>query len=154
MKKDKIAVTQEGYDKLVAELKELREVKRPAILVELQKAREMGDLSENGAYTSAKESLRFLDRRLIWIEMKLRDVQIVERDADLGTVSLGDTVVIEKEGKKTTYQIVGDLEADIANGKLSTNSPIGKAVFGKKLGESVVVQIPAGDVTYKIVAIS
>lgn len=154
MRTKKIDITQEGYDKLMTELKELREVKRPAILIQLQKAREMGDLSENGAYTSAKEALRFLDRRLVWIELQLRNVQIVERDTDLGVISLGDTVILEKDGKRTTYQIVGDLEADIANGKLSTNSPIGKAVFGKKLNDVVVVQIPAGDATYKIVAIS
>jgi len=154
MKPQKFVITQEGFDKLTQELKELREVKKPAVLERLQKAREMGDLKENSEYHSAKESLRFIESRMIWIEIRVRNADVVAKDANHSIISLGDSVVLEQNGNTVDYQIVGELEADIANKKLSTNSPIGKAVFGKKVGDVVTVQIPAGDVTYKIIKIS
>src|SRR3989344_1697622 len=154
MKPQKFVITQEGFDKLTQELKELREVKKPAVLERLQKAREMGDLKENSEYHSAKESLRFIESRMIWIEIRVRNADVVAKDENHSIISLGDSVVLEQNGNSVDYQIVGELEADIANKKLSTNSPIGKAVFGKKVGDVVTVQIPAGDVTYKIIKIS
>lgn len=154
MKQKKFQVTSEGFDKLNNELKELREVKRPLAVTRLQKAREMGDLSENSEYTSAKEALRFIDNRIVWIELRLRNAEVVEKDSNNSVVSLGDSVVLEKNGTKLEYQIVGELEADIANKKLSTNSPIGRAVLGKGKGDEVRVNTPAGEVKYKILSIS
>ncbi|OGK47054.1 transcription elongation factor GreA [Candidatus Roizmanbacteria bacterium RIFCSPLOWO2_01_FULL_39_19] len=154
MKAKKFKVTQEGFDKLNSEFKELREVKRPVVVARLQKAREMGDLSENSEYTSAKESLRFIDSRIVWIELRLRNAEVVAKDANNNFVSLGDSVILERDGQKLEYQIVGELEADIENKKLSTNSPIGKAVLGKGKGDEVQVATPSGNVVYKIINIS
>ncbi len=154
MRAAKINITQEGFDKLTEELAELRDGKRPAAVARLQKAREMGDLRENSEYHAAKESLRFIDNRIVWIELRLRRAEVVAKQENDGSVSLGSTVVIQKDDVKMEYQIVGELEADIANKKLSTNSPIGMAVFGKKIGDSVDVITPAGTVVYKIVSVS
>ena len=94
MKPQKFVITQEGFDKLTQELKELREVKKPAVLERLQKAREMGDLKENSEYHSAKESLRFIESRMIWIEIRVRNADVVAKDANHSIISLGDSVVL------------------------------------------------------------
>src|SRR3989338_3617787 len=104
MKTRTFKITQEGLDRFVAELKELCTVKRPIIIARLQKAREMGDLSENSEYTSAKEAQRTIDSRIIWLEIRTRNAEIVEKSENNDIVSLGSTVTLEKDGEKIIHK--------------------------------------------------
>lgn len=151
---DSYVVTQEGYDNLRSEIDMLKAQKRPIAVERLKKAREMGDLSENSEYSSAREDLTMLDGRIAEIEEMLNRAEIVDHVSNNNVVELGETVLIEIDGKRDTYQIVGELEADISAKKLSNTSPIGKALLGKKKGDSVEVKIPAGSATYKILEIT
>ncbi len=147
-----IQITKEGYYNLKKELKELIEVKKPKAVVRLQKARAMGDLSENSEYSAAKEELAFVEGRIQEIETILKTSQIVENQQK-GIVNVGVKVTVENKGKKEEFHIVGEFEADPSLKKLSHKSPIGKALIGKKVGDWVEVEIPAGRIKYKIVDI-
>lgn len=151
-KQRKISFTEEGYQKLKKEQKSLIE-KRKDVIKTLRKAREMGDLSENGLYKAAKFELGNTDRRLRYIDKLLHQATIVSyKKSD--SVVIGSTVSIEENGMQHTYKIVGDFEADPLQNKISQRSPIGKALFGKKVGESITLSVPAGEVKYKIVDVS
>ncbi len=149
----KIQLTKEGFEKLQNELQELRDKKRPAAVERLQKARAMGDLSENSEYTAAKEDLALVEERIQELESILKDVEVTENHAQHDGIEIGDTVVVEHNGQQEEYSIVGEFEADPMNKKLSHTSPIGKALLGKTVGETVEVIIPAGKTTYKILSI-
>lgn len=146
-------LTQEGFDKLQAELKELKGVKSPAAVARLGSARAMGDLSENSEYVAAKDDLAFIHGRITEIEEILKNVEVVQNHSHSKTVTLGSTVVIESGGSSQTFQIVGEFEADPINKKISPTSPIGNALMNKKVGENVEVTAPAGKVVYKIIDI-
>ncbi len=146
-------ITKEGLEKLQLELKKLREVDRPKAVERLSTARSMGDLSENSEYTAAKEELGFLDSRLVEIEEKLRNVKVITSNGKHDSVGIGNSVTVRIDNQEQTYTLVGDLEADINEGKISEKSPIGRALMGKRTGESVTVEVPAGSVEYKIVEI-
>lgn len=150
---DSYQVTQEGFDTLQAELNTLKNEKRPVTVSRLKRAREMGDLSENSEYSAAREDLSMLDGRINEIEEMIRRAKIVDRNGRNDVVELGEKVVVDHDGKKLTFQIVGELEADIAANKLSNTSPIGSSLLGKKKGDSVEIEIPAGKAVYKIVEI-
>ncbi|MBR6332665.1 MAG: transcription elongation factor GreA [Dehalococcoidales bacterium] len=143
-------ITQEGYDALVAELQELQK-KRPEIVNEIEKARADGDLKENGAYHAAREQLSFNDGRIEEIEAILKNAKVTETKSKT-IVGLGTKVKLVSEDKATTLQvtIVGASEADFAAGKMSCESPIGKAVLGKKSGSVVTVQTPKGATKYNV----
>lgn len=149
-----IQLTPEGKNNLEQELHELTTVKRPAAVDRLSKARSMGDLSENSEYHAAKEDLGVVEGRTRELQELLKHVQVVESTADGSSVSLGSTITVETAGTKQTFNIVGEFEADPMAGKLSSTSPIGKALLGKKAGEAVEITIPAGKTTYKILDIS
>ena len=142
--------TKEGYDKLNSELSELVSSKRQLAVERLRKAREMGDLSENSEYTAAKEDLAFVEGRIQEVEEIIKRSIIVENNEVKKFVSIGCRVVVNCNGKKDTFCIVGELESDPINKKLSSKSPIGKALFGMKVGEKVNVTIPAGTITYVV----
>ena len=147
-------LTQEGYQKLEKELEELKNSKRPMAVDRLAKARSMGDLSENSEYVAAKEGLDFIDERIAEIEHILHTAQIVENTNEkLEEVELGETVVVETDRKRIEFTIVGDYETDPVNGKLSSSSPIGKALLGRKIGDEVEIEVPAGKIKYKIIEI-
>ena len=146
-------LTREGFEKLQNELKEQIEVKRPYAVNRLQKARSMGDLSENSEYHAAKEELSFVEGRILEIEAILRQTKIVENISGSNQIGVGSTVEIETDNVKETYQIVGEFEADHVNHKLSNTSPIGKALIDKKVGDIVEIIIPAGKKVYKILNI-
>ncbi|MFN4212494.1 MAG: transcription elongation factor GreA [Microgenomates group bacterium] len=148
----KVQLTKEGYNNLQNELKELIEIKKPKAVERLQKARSMGDLSENSEYTAAKEELAFVEGRIQEIEEILKEAQIIENQQK-GIVDVGVKVTVQVNGKKEEFHIVGEFEADPMNKKLSHNSPIGKALLGKRVGDWVEVEIPAGKIKYKIVDI-
>lgn len=151
--KKKIKLSQQGLDALKAELNELKTVKLPSILARLQRARAMGDLKENSEYSASKEEQAMADNRIFELEMLIKHAVIIDSTEDAGVVHLGCSVDVELNGKKETYYIVGEYEADPMNKKLSDISPIGKALMGKKIGDSVSVSVPAGTMIFKILAI-
>jgi len=146
-------LTQEGFQKLKLELEELKNIKRPNIVNRLTKARSMGDLSENSEYTAAKEELNFIDYKIAELEEILKNVEVVDKGKDGAILELGETVVVESEGKRMEYQIVGEYEADPLKNKISSTSPIGQALLGKRINEEVEITVPAGKIIYKIVEI-
>ena len=145
----KIHLTKAGYEKLKKEYEELKNVKRPAAVERLQKARSMGDLSENSEYTAAREELNFIDGRLAELEAVLNQAEIVEKEKGEG-VQLGDKVLLEVEGKELEILLVGEFEADPMKNKFSIDPPLGRALVGKKEGEEVKVTTPAGEKVYKV----
>ena len=150
----KFPITNAGAEKLRAELQELKTVQRPAISNALAEARGHGDLSENAEYHAAKERQGFIEGRIIELEAKLSNAQIINParlDAD-GRCVFGATVDLEDtaSGEKVTYQIVGDDEADIKLGKISISSPISRALIGKYAGDTAEVKAPGGLREYEI----
>ena len=151
--KKKIKLSQDGFNTLQKELEELKTVKLPSILARLQRARAMGDLKENSEYSASKEEQAMADGRIFELEMLIKNSVIIDSTEDEGIVHLGCSVDVEQDGKKDTYLIVGEYEADPMNKKLSDISPIGKALMGKKIGEEVGVNVPGGVMTFKIIDI-
>ena len=148
-----VYVTAEGLVALKAELNKLIEEKRPALAKRLHFAIKQGDLSENADYIAAKEEQGFLEGRIQELEDKLRRAQIIEADTSGdGRVHLGNQVIIQEEGTeiKETYQLVGATEADPSQGKISNESPLGRALLGKKINDKVAVQAPAGKIYFLI----
>jgi transcription elongation factor GreA len=149
-----VQVTKAGFDQIKAEYDELVNVKRPAVVARLERARGEGDLSENSDYTSAKDDLDLVDGRIDDLKMVVDNAVIVaDEPKKNGKVSLGTVVVVEVNGKKHEYKIVGEWEADPLNKKISHESPLGLALINKKVGEVVEVEAPAGKVTYTIIEI-
>jgi transcription elongation factor GreA len=150
----KIPITVAGAEKLRAELHELKTVQRPTIVTAIAEARSHGDLSENAEYHAAKERQGFIEGRIADLESKLGNVQLIDPatlDAD-GRCVFGATVDLEdmKSGEAVSYQIVGDDEADIKQGKISISSPIARALIGKYSGDVAEVQAPGGVREYEI----
>jgi transcription elongation factor GreA len=153
----KVPITIRGAEKLRAELKHLKSVERPRISQAIADAREHGDLKENAEYHAAREQQSFVEGRIEEINAKLSNAQIIDVTT-LGTsgrVVFGATVEISDEdtGEETTYQIVGEDEADINEGKISVTSPIARALIGKEEGEVVEFQAPGGLKTYEILSV-
>ncbi len=151
---NKVPLTITGAEKLKAELQRLKTVDRPRIIQAIADARAHGDLSENAEYHAAKEQQSFTEGRIAEIESKLSSAQIIDPktvNAE-GRVVFGATVDLSDEdtGQQVTYQIVGDDEADIAQGMISISSPIARALIGKESGESVEVRVPDGTRRYEI----
>jgi len=153
----KVPLTVAGANKLRAELEELKSVTRPRIIAAISEARAHGDLKENAEYHAAKEQQSFSEGRIAEIEGKLANAQIIDVtkvDAN-GKVVFGATVDIEDldTEKRVTYQIVGEDEANIKEGRISIGSPIARALIGKEVEDVVTVKAPAGNVEYEIIAI-
>jgi transcription elongation factor GreA len=146
MPKD-VILTREGLDKLQQELSYLSNDKRREVAERIKEAREFGDISENSEYDDAKNEQAMLEAKIAQIEEKLRAATVVD-SSDLGTdeVRVGSTVHVkdEKTGKSVKYTVVGSAEANPGEGKLSNESPVGKALLGHKRGETVSVQVPRG----------
>ena len=152
--KETITLTAEGYLELETELKELKEVKRPEVIKALKEARALGDLSENSDYDAARNDQAQLEGRIKELEYKLEHCTIAQASSD-GAVSVGATVVIEyDDGEEEEYKIVGSLEADPFENKISNESPIGKAIMNKKVGDIISVESPTGSYDIKIVNIA
>ncbi len=155
---NKVPLTINGANKLKEELMQLKSVERPKIIQAIADAREHGDLKENAEYHAAKEQQGFVEGRIKEIEGKLGNAQIIdvrELNAE-GKVVFGATVEIcdEDTGKSVTYQIVGDDEADIKQGKISVSAPIARALIGKQEEDVVEVNTPGGIKEYEIVSVS
>jgi transcription elongation factor GreA len=150
--KNNIKLTQEGLDTLKSELIELRDVKRPKLVDRLSNARAQGDLSENSDYQSAKEELEFLDGRIDELGEVIKTAAVVPVSKN-GDINVGTKVTVKVGTNKIVFNIVGEWEADPVNKKISHESPLGKALVGRKLGDKVEVEAPAGKVYYEILAI-
>ena len=149
----KIQLTKQGHDDLQKEHEDLIKNKKPQAVDRLQKARAMGDLSENSEYNAAKEELAFVEGRIRETEEILNNAEVIENNNTNGKIQVGSSVTVEANGKNDLFQIVGEFEADPMNKKLSQNSPIGQALMDKRVGDMVEVDIPAGKIQYKIVGI-
>lgn len=148
-------ITQENKEALEAELRELSGPKRKEIITALEYAKALGDLSENAEYHSAREDQGKLEERIAMIEAVLKHAVVVERSNN-GLIDIGSVVVIQKDGEANTrtFTIVGSEETDMLSGKISYKSPIGKALHGKKKGDTVTVTTPRGDMDYEIISVA
>ena len=144
-------ITVQGKQELESELVELKS-RRGAIADKISDARDFGDLSENAEYDAAREEQGLLESRISEIEDILLNADLIKSGSKT-KVSLGSMVELKTASKSVTYTIVGPVEADPIEGKISNESPIGEAVFGKKVGDSATITTPKGAVTYKIVTI-
>ncbi len=149
-------LTYEGLKKLENELEELKVVKRKEVADKIREAREQGDLSENAEYDAAKDEQRDIEARIEEIEKILKNAEVVvEEEADLGKVSIGCSVkILDMEfDEELEYKIVGSMEANSLKGKISNESPVGKALMGKAAGDVVTVETQVGELQYKILSI-
>ena len=154
---DKHPMTLAGAEKLRAELSELKQVKRPAVIAAISEAREHGDLKENAEYHAAREQQGFIEGRIKDIEAKLSHAQIIDvttLNAN-GKVVFGSTVVLLdiNTDEEKTYQIVGVDEADIKINKISVSSPVARALIGKEEGDEVVMEVPSGTHEFEILEV-
>ena len=149
-----VYLTLEGKSKLEEELDYLIKVRRQEIAAEIQSAKEEGDLSENSAYDEAKLAQGFNEGRIQTIEAQLRHAVIIEENGKHDAVDVGSTVTVEEEDfGEEAYQIVGSAEADPLNGRISNESPIGQALLGAKVGETITAETPNGPLALKVIKI-
>lgn len=147
-------LTAEGKQKLEQELDHLKEIKRPQVAERIRQAKEEGDLRENAEYDDAKLEQGFVEGRIRELEYLLKNVQIIEANGS-SVIGLGSTVTIREDGTDydETYTVVGATEASPRDGRISNESPLGRALLGKKKGNSVRVDTPGGEVLFKIVKV-
>lgn len=146
-------LTKEGLNELKAELESLI-AKRAGIADAIKTARELGDLAENAEYQSARADQDRNENRIAEVEHILQNVEIIKASKTADKVGLGSHVSLKGNGKTKDFQVVGTVEADPLNGKISDESPIGRALIGQKVGDMVEIKTPAESATYKIVSIS
>jgi transcription elongation factor GreA len=147
-------LSKDGLEKLRAELDEMITVKRPEVADRIHDAKEHGDLSENAEYEDAKNEQAFVEGRIQTLEALIKNATIIDENHSTDHVQIGSTVSVESPDGSESFTIVGSTEAKPAEGRISNESPVGRALLGKKKGDKVVVRVPAGDFTYKIVGIS
>lgn len=149
-----VYLTLEGKTKLEEELDYLVNVRRREVAADIQAAKEEGDISENSAYDEAKLTQGFLEGRIQTIEAQLRNAVIIEKNGNSDRVDVGSRVTVTEDGMgEETYDIVGSAEADPVNGRISNESPIGKALLGAKAGEKVTAETPGGEILFKVVKV-
>jgi transcription elongation factor GreA len=157
MEKTRVQVTSDGFIRLKKELQELIDVKRPEIIAQVADARSHGDLRENAAYDAARQDQAMIEKRISELENMLRNVEVLEdaeAGADTGIIRLGSQVVVDFEGDEERYTVVGAIEAKPTMGLISTESPIGRVLIGKRAGDTAQVQTPGGMTTLKIKEVS
>ena len=154
---DKYPLTKEGFLALEQELKNLKTVERPNIIAAISEARAQGDLSENAEYSAAKEKQSFIEGRIQELEVVVSRAQVIDNSANNGgIVRFGAKVLVvdEDTDKESTYQIVGDYEADIEKNKISISSPLAKALIGKAVGDEAEYTAPGGRKSFEILEVS
>jgi transcription elongation factor GreA len=157
MEEKEVLLTQEGYDKLEQELDNLKTTKRAEIAERIKIALGFGDLSENSEYDEAKNAQAENETKIVELENKLRNAKIIdESEIDTKTVQVGNTVkLLDMEfNEEVSYTLVGSTEVDLAQNKISNESPIGSAILGAKKNQIVEVQAPAGIIQYKVLSIT
>lgn len=153
---EKQFLTKKGYEERVALLENLKVVRRKEVAQKLKEAREQGDLSENAEYDAAKDEQRDIEARIEEIEKILKNAEVVvEEEVDLEKISIGCKVrILDCEfNEELEYKIVGSTEANSLKGKISNESPVGRALLGKKVGEQITVETQMGELTYKVLEI-
>ncbi len=153
---DKVPMTAEGYARMEEELRHLKSVARPEVIKAIAEAREHGDLSENAEYHAARERQSFIEGRVGELEDKISRAEVIDPSTLSGdTVKFGAKVKVvdEDSEEETTYQIVGEIEADVKQGKIAVTSPLARALIGKALGDSVEVATPKGQKAYEILEV-
>jgi transcription elongation factor GreA len=151
-----VILTPEGYERLKAQIQDLEVNKRKEVADRIREAREFGDISENSEYDDAKNEQALLEHRIARLKEQLRSARVIDaKDVPKDVVSVGSRVRVKDvdHGDTDTYEIVGSAEADPANGRLSNESPVGRALLGRKKGETVEVAAPAGAIRLKIMDI-
>mgnify|MGYP001558384848 CR=1 FL=1 len=143
-------ISPEGLEKLKRELEEFRTVRRREVAARLEAAKALGDLSENAEYQEAKEAQSLNEAHILELEEMLRDVVVIQKPAHTSTVQIGSTIEVESEHGRETFTIVGSEEADPILGKISNESPMGRAFLGRGAGEAVAIKTPRSNDTYKI----
>ncbi len=146
-------ITQEGYDKLKKELDLLTNVKRWEIAERIQRAKDMGDLSENAEYAEAKDEQAFNDGRIVEISQMIKNLTVVQNGHNKDVVGMGSRVTVKSSSGEKQYTIVSFNEADPLSGKISNESPLGRAFINRKKDEKVIVSTPKGEVEYTIIKI-
>ncbi len=152
----RIPITRQGLTQLEEELRQLKSVARPEVIRAIAEAREHGDLSENAEYHAARERQSFIEGRLAVLEDRISRSEVIDVSGLSGdTVKFGATVSLidEDTDEKLTYQLVGELEADVKDGRMAINAPLARALIGKMAGESVEVITPNGEKIYEILKI-
>ena len=152
MEEKEIIVTQEGYNKLEEQLNHLKTVRRTEIAERIKTALGFGDLSENAEYDEAKSAQAENEAQIAELEMKIRNAKVIKKEVDLETVQIGNIVKVHdiEFNEDISYTIVGSTEVSISENKISNESPLGKALIGSKIGDTVEVNAPAGIIKYKI----
>ncbi len=149
----KVFLTPEGLEELKKELKELIEIKRVQVVQKIAQAREMGDISENNAYSSALEEQGFVEGRIAELEDIIKN-SVVAKDKTGGVIAVGCKIRVHVDGEEEEYCLVGAPEADPKVKKISYESPLGKALIGKKVGDKIEMEAPDGKIVYTILAVS
>ena len=151
-----IYLSQEGLDNLKSELTKLKSVDRPNIINQIAEARDKGDLSENAEYDAAKEAQGLLEARIVKLENDIANSRVLDKIADTSTVHLLTEVIIKnlQNGMEMKYAIVSESEADFKNKKISVESPIGKGLMGKSVGDVARIEVPSGVIEFKIMQIN
>ncbi len=150
-----VLLTPEGLRKLQEELDRLVNERRPEIALRIKQAKEFGDLSENAEYEDAKNDQGFMEGRIMTVEQMIRNASLIETDDhNDGSVQLGSSVKVKDEFGETTYTIVGPAEADAGSGRISLESPVGKALLGRRGGEKINVETPGGARQVQIVKVA
>ncbi|MBI4426420.1 MAG: transcription elongation factor GreA [Candidatus Kerfeldbacteria bacterium] len=148
-------ITADGLEKLTEELKHLKTVKRREIAQRIQEAKELGDLSENAEYVEAKNEQAFVEGRVAELEAVVKNAVIIQAAKNAEQVRVGSKVKAKiEDGKIETYAIVGSNEADPKNGRISNESPLGQAFLGRRVGETVTIEAPAGKRNFHILGIA
>lgn len=148
---EKKYLTKEGKEELERELEHLKTTRRREVAQRIKEAKEFGDLSENSEYEEAKNQQAFMEGRIAEIEHILKHSEVISRRGKTNDkVSVGSKVIVDIEGELSEFIIVGSTEANPLEGKISNESPIGRALLDKKIGEHVEVEVPAGKIIYKI----
>jgi transcription elongation factor GreA len=153
---NKVPMTTDGYNRLREELKQLKTVERPAIISAIAEAREHGDLAENAEYHAARERQSFIEGRVMELEDKVARAEVIDLSKLSGSViKFGARVTLadEESEEEQTFQIVGEDEADVSQGRLSVTSPLARALIGKGQGDSVEVATPRGAKSYEVVTV-
>ena len=153
---DKVPMTAGGYARLEEELRYLKSTARPEVIRAIAEAREHGDLSENAEYHAARERQSFIEGRVAELEDKIARAEVIDvASLDGNTVKFGATVTLvdEDTDAETAYQLVGEMEADVKEGRLAITAPLARALIGKEVGDSVEVMTPAGSKAYEILKV-
>lgn len=146
-------ITENGLVRLKAELKELKITKRKEVAERIREAKELGDLSENAEYTEAKEEQAFIEGKIIELEYLIKNAQVIKSEKNSGVIKIGSKIKVKTDKEVWEYTIVGSNEADPKQGRISNESPLGKAFLSKKEGEVVLVDVPQGKMEFKIISI-